>query len=140
MPSASSWSRPLLARALPPDAVTRPDRSVNRPPASSTMTFRAARSHTRTSSSVATSAAPSATRYAPPEAPDPAPAPRPAVHLGESPQQAAPPPCPEPAVAGLGVLDGGHLRHADLAPVGERPLTGCGPPPAASERGRRHHA
>ncbi len=57
----SSWSRPLVATAEPPAGPGRPDRSVKRPPASSTTIETAARSCRDTSGSPATSTAPSAT-------------------------------------------------------------------------------
>ncbi len=58
----SSWRIPFVETALPPSAVRFPARSVNRPPASSTMTSSGARSHSATTGSAAMSAAPSATR------------------------------------------------------------------------------
>src|SRR6266496_2556695 len=51
----------LEETALPPSARNAPDRSVNRPPASSTMTLLAARSHSATCGSTTTSTEPSAT-------------------------------------------------------------------------------
>ena len=60
--STSSWRRPLLDSAEPPAGARWPARSVKRPPASSTMTTRAARSQSDTTGSTATSKAPSATR------------------------------------------------------------------------------
>ena len=52
---------PVVQTTLPPSGVATPDRSVNRPPASWTMTCSAARSHSETSGSAETSTAPSAT-------------------------------------------------------------------------------
>jgi hypothetical protein len=59
--STSSWSSPLVATALPPAGPGAPVRSVNRPPASSTIRDTAARSCSATSGSAAMSTAPSAT-------------------------------------------------------------------------------
>jgi len=59
--STASCSRPLLDTALPPVGPGSPSRSVKVPPASSTMTQSAARSHSDTSGSAAASTAPSAT-------------------------------------------------------------------------------
>ena len=60
-PSTSSCRRPLVHTTLPPSGVALPVRSVNVPPASSTMTCSAARSQSETSGSADTSTAPSAT-------------------------------------------------------------------------------
>ncbi|CAN5683388.1 hypothetical protein BH24ACT13_BH24ACT13_06810 [soil metagenome] len=57
----ASCSRPLVDTALPPVGPGSPSRSVKVPPASSTMTHSAARSHSDTSGSAAASIAPSAT-------------------------------------------------------------------------------
>lgn len=59
--STVSCSTPLVASAEPPSGPGRPDRSLKRPPASSTTTVTAARSQMLTSGSVAMSTAPSAT-------------------------------------------------------------------------------
>ncbi len=59
--STSSCSSPLLHTTLPPSGVAAPDRSLNRPPASSTIGCSAARSHSETSGSQEASTAPSAT-------------------------------------------------------------------------------
>jgi len=59
--STSACSSPLLATALAPSGPSLPSRSVNRPPASSTMTETAAMSCSASSGSAATSTAPSAT-------------------------------------------------------------------------------
>jgi hypothetical protein len=59
--SAASCSLPLVHTTLPPFAVETPARSVKAPPASSTMTCSAARSHNETSGSHEMSTAPSAT-------------------------------------------------------------------------------
>src|SRR5579875_3440066 len=61
MASTSSCSRPFVETALPPSGAALPDRSVKLPPASSTITWRAARSQSDTAGSAAISAAPSAT-------------------------------------------------------------------------------
>ena len=58
--STSSWRGPFVARALPPAGPGEPARSVNRPPASSTISDTAARSCSATSGSDAMSTAPSA--------------------------------------------------------------------------------
>lgn len=57
----ASCRSPLLHTTLPPSGLATPARSVKRPPASSTTTCSAARSHTETSGSADTSTAPSAT-------------------------------------------------------------------------------
>ncbi len=59
--SARVCSRLLLVRTEPPAGSGRPVRSVKVPPASSTITCRAAMSHSDTSGSQARSTAPSAT-------------------------------------------------------------------------------
>lgn len=59
--STTSCSAPLVAIALPPAGPGVPSRSVNRPPASVTITAGAARSYSATSGSQAMSTAPSAT-------------------------------------------------------------------------------
>jgi hypothetical protein len=59
--STSSCSSPLVATALAPSGPSLPSRSVNLPPASSTMTETAAMSCSASSGSAATSTAPSAT-------------------------------------------------------------------------------
>ena len=59
---AASCRTPLVASALPPPGPGAPERSVNRPPASRTITSSAARSQTDTSGSQAMSTAPSASR------------------------------------------------------------------------------
>jgi len=59
--STSPCSSPLVATALAPSGPSLPSRSVNRPPASSTMTETAAMSCSASSGSAATSTAPSAT-------------------------------------------------------------------------------
>ena len=59
---AASCRTPLVASALPPPGPGAPERSVNRPPASRTITSSAARSQSETSGSQAMSTAPSASR------------------------------------------------------------------------------
>ena len=56
----SSWSRPLVASALPPNGPSTPPSDVNLPPASTTIGTSAAMSYTSSSGSQAMSTAPSA--------------------------------------------------------------------------------
>lgn len=56
----SSWRRPLVATALPPNGPSTPSSDVNLPPASTTIGTSAAMSYNASSGSVATSTAPSA--------------------------------------------------------------------------------
>src|SRR5579875_3105083 len=60
-PTSSSWTRPLLESALPVPSRRAPEKSVNFPPDSSTITWRAATSHSEQTGSTAASSAPSAT-------------------------------------------------------------------------------
>jgi hypothetical protein len=57
--------------ALPPSGVASPARLVNRPPASSTITWSAARSQSETSGSAEMSTAPSATSMCDQKSPNP---------------------------------------------------------------------
>ena len=75
--SAASCNRPFVESALPPSARATPERSVKRPPASSTITFTAARSHRLTAGSAARSNTPSATSTCIQKSPTPAAAPHP---------------------------------------------------------------
>ena len=60
-----------MQTALPPSGVAWPARLVNRPPASSTITWSAARSQSETSGSAETSTAPSATSMCDQKSPNP---------------------------------------------------------------------
>src|SRR6266540_4354451 len=73
IPRTWSWSSPLLETALPPSGRGTPARLLKRPPASSTITWTAATSHSETSGSAATSTAPSATIMCVQKSPKPRP-------------------------------------------------------------------
>src|SRR5260221_1612498 len=69
--NTASCTRPFVETALPPSARASPARLGKRPPASSTMTLMAARSHSATSGSTAISTAPSATSMCDQKSPKP---------------------------------------------------------------------
>src|SRR6266568_5090742 len=113
IPRTSSWSSPLLETALPPSGRGTPARLLKRPPASSTITWTAATSHSETSGSAATSTAPSAT----------------IMCVQKSPKLR---PRGDAGVAELRVLEARHLRDPQRHAVGEG--TGApGRPPAPAE-------
>ena len=111
-----------------------PARSVNRPPASSTITSSGARSQSATIGSAAMSAAPSATRMWLQKSPKPRVRQHPArqrVELGLQPELLPP---LEVAVAELRVFERAHLRHADRRAVRERASPAHRPPACARAR------